>query len=131
MEGTTVDGLVRLWIHEGLRLFQDRLVELEEREWTDKKIDEIAMKCPTLCFFTFLSWSYKVSDLIKIRYFPGIIESTLKRPILYSNWLSKDYVGVDRHELREYVKARLKVFYEEELDVPLVLFNEVLDRIFI
>lgn len=36
---------------------------------------------------------------------------------------------VEREALREYVKARLKVFYEEELDVPLVLFNEVLDRI--
>lgn len=46
MEGTNVEGLVRLWVHEGLRLFQDRLVELEEREWTDKKIDEIAMKYP-------------------------------------------------------------------------------------
>lgn len=106
MEGTTVDGLVRLWAHEGLRLFQDRLVELEEREWTDKKLDEIALK-----------------------YFPGIADDCLKRPILYSNWLSKDYVPVEREALREYVKARLKVFYEEELDVPLVLFNEVLDRI--
>ena len=26
--------------------------------------------------------------------------------------------------------ARLKVFYDEELDVPLVLFNEVLDHVF-
>lgn len=44
MEGTNVEGLVRLWVHEGLRLFQDRLVEQEEREWTDKKIDEVALK---------------------------------------------------------------------------------------
>ena len=99
------------------------------------------------------------------------------RPILYSNWLSKDYVPVDQEQLREYTKARLKVknhfvspkncrleekswtflwylftytvansvlswvnalmlislafqvFYEEELDVPLVLFNEVLDNV--
>lgn len=36
---------------------------------------------------------------------------------------------MQRPELRDYVKARLKVFYEEELDVPLVLFNEVLDHI--
>ncbi len=36
---------------------------------------------------------------------------------------------VDRPELRDYVKARLKVFYEEELDVPLVVFDEVLDHI--
>jgi dynein heavy chain 1 len=48
---------------------------------------------------------------------------------LYSNWLSKDYVPVDREELRDYVKARLRVFYEEELDVQLVLFNSVLDHV--
>ncbi|KAB0405288.1 hypothetical protein E2I00_000718, partial [Balaenoptera physalus] len=40
-----------------------------------------------------------------------------------------DYIPVDQEELRDYVKARLKVFYEEELDVPLVLFNEVLDHV--
>jgi dynein heavy chain 1 len=43
--------------------------------------------------------------------------------------LSKDYIPVDREVLREFTKARLKVFYEEELDVPLVLFNEVLDHV--
>jgi dynein heavy chain 1 len=57
------------------------------------------------------------------------VDKTLKRPILYSNWLRKDYLPVDREELKEYVKARLKVFYEEELDVPLVLFNEVLEHV--
>lgn len=36
-------------------------------------------------------------------------EQALARPILYSNWLSKDYVPVQRDQLREYVKARLKV----------------------
>ena len=36
---------------------------------------------------------------------------------------------VDQEELCDYVQARLKVFYEEELDVPLVLFNEVLDHV--
>lgn len=41
----------------------------------------------------------------------------------------QDYIPVDQEELRDYVKARLKVFYEEELDVPLVLFNEVLDHV--
>ena len=53
----------------------------------------------------------------------------LQRPILFSNWLTKDYLPVDREELRDYVQARLKVFYEEELDVPLVLYNEVLDHV--
>ncbi|EPY87752.1 dynein, cytoplasmic, heavy polypeptide 1-like protein [Camelus ferus] len=84
-----------------------RLVEDEERRWTDENIDMVALK-----------------------HFPNIDkEKAMSRPILYSNWLSKDYIPVDQEELRDYVKARLKVFYEEELDVPLVLFNEVLDHV--
>ncbi|XP_027203133.2 dynein heavy chain, cytoplasmic isoform X1 [Dermatophagoides pteronyssinus] len=107
LDSLTVEGLVRLWTHEGLRLFQDRLVEDYERQWTDEHIDMIALK-----------------------HFPNIDRhQALNRPILYSNWLSKDYLPVDREHLREFVKARLKVFYEEELDVQLVLFNEVLDHV--
>ncbi|XP_078590507.1 cytoplasmic dynein 1 heavy chain 1-like isoform X1 [Branchiostoma floridae x Branchiostoma japonicum] len=107
LESLPVEGLVRIWAHEGLRLFQDRLVEEEERQWTDENINMVALK-----------------------HFPNIDQQkALGRPILYSKWLSKDYVPVDREELREYTKARLKVFYEEELDVPLVLFNEVLDNV--
>ena len=41
----------------------------------------------------------------------------------------QDYIPVEQEELRDYVKARLRGFYEEELDVPLVLFNEVLDHV--
>lgn len=44
-------------------------------------------------------------------------------------FVKQDYIPVEQEELRDYVKARLKVFYEEELDVPLVLFNEVLDHV--
>ena len=59
----------------------------EERAWTDTNIDKVAMK-----------------------HFPNIdFQKSLGRPILYSNWLSKDYVPVDREDLRDYVKARLKV----------------------
>ena len=107
LDSLTVEGLVRLWAHEALRLFQDRLVDDVERQWTDENIDLIALK-----------------------HFPNIDkQAALSRPILYSNWLSKDYVPVDREVLREFTKARLKVFYEEELDVQLVLFNEVLDHV--
>ena len=59
----------------------------EERHWTEENINTVALK-----------------------HFPNIDrETALKRPILYSCWLSKDYVPVDQEELREYVKARLKV----------------------
>ncbi|KAI4519311.1 dynein heavy chain [Schizophyllum commune Loenen D] len=107
MEVLSVEGLVRVWAHEALRLFQDRLVSEDERQWTDEHIDNAAME-----------------------YFPTINrDEALGRPILFSNWTSKNYIPVDRETLREYTKARLRVFYEEELDVPLVLFNDVLDHV--
>ncbi|KAI9494709.1 dynein heavy chain [Zychaea mexicana] len=107
LETLTVEGLVRIWAHEALRLFQDRLVDEEERQWTDDMIDSISMK-----------------------HFPALNkEEALERPILFSNWLSKYYVPVGREQLRDYAKARLKVFYEEELDVALVLFNDVLEHV--
>ena len=62
-------------------------MEDEERLWTNENVNKMALK-----------------------HFPNINRpEALKRPILYSNWLSKDYVPVDQEELREYVKARLKV----------------------
>ena len=64
-----------------------RLVYDEERKWTDDNINAVALQ-----------------------YFPGVErEAALKRPILFSNWLSKDYKPVDREELRDFTKARLKV----------------------
>lgn len=95
LETLSVDGLVRLWAHEALRLFQDRLVDDVERQWTNENINIVAMK-----------------------HFPGINkEEALSRPILYSNWLHKDYVPVERKQLRDYVAARLKVSF-----FPYVLF---------
>jgi len=39
------------------------------------------------------------------------------------------YESVELEDLRAHVEARLKVFYEEELDVPLVVFDDVLDHV--
>jgi dynein heavy chain 1 len=107
LESLSVEGLVRIWAHEALRLFQDRLVAEDERKWTDEAVNRIALE-----------------------YFPTIDESkALGGPILFSNWLSKNYMPVDREQLREFVKARLKTFCEEEVDVPLILFNDVLEHV--
>jgi dynein heavy chain 1 len=61
--------------------------------------------------------------------FPNVKQNALEMPILFSNYLTKNYVSVDREELRKYVSARLKIFYEEELNVPIVVFDAVLDHI--
>ena len=109
LETLSVEGLVRLWAHEALRLFQDRLVDDTERQWTNQNIDSVALK-----------------------HFPNINrEEALGRPILFSNWLSesKNYISVDREEMRSCVKARLEEFYGDKLDAPPVLFDEDLNHV--
>ena len=44
LETLPIEGLVRVWAHEALRLFQDRLIYDEERMWTDENISMVAMK---------------------------------------------------------------------------------------
>ena len=106
-QGVTKEELTRIWTHEGLRLFCDRLVRDEDRKWCNDKICEVAQK-----------------------WFAGVdFEVALKQPIFYTSWLSKDTRQVERDDLKEFLSARLRVFYEEELDVPLVVFDEVLGHI--
>jgi dynein heavy chain 1 len=106
-QGLTREELVRIWAHEGLRLFSDRLVEVEEQKWCEKKIDATARK-----------------------WFAGVDhDEALARPLFYSSWLSKETKRVSREELKAFLSARLRVFYEEELDVPLVVFDDVLEHI--
>lgn len=105
--GLTREELVRVWAHEALRLFADRLVEPTERQWCSDAIDEIARK-----------------------WFAGVdFAAALARPMFYTTWLSKETRRVERDELRNFLEARLRVFYEEELDVQLVIFDEVLEHI--
>ena len=107
LENLALEGLVRVWAHEALRLFQDRLVAEDERQWTDAAVRRIALE-----------------------HFPNIDDhAALNGPILFSNWLSKNYVPVEREQLREFVKARLKTFCEEEIDTPIILFNDVLEHV--
>ncbi|RYH29526.1 AAA family ATPase, partial [archaeon] len=107
LDAMTAEELVRLWGHEALRLFQDRLIEQEDKVWCSEVIETVAA-----------------------RNFPGVdVPASLKRPILFSQWLKKTYESTDREVLRQFVAARLRVFYEEELDVPLVVFDEVLDHV--
>ena len=50
----------------------------------------------------------------------------LKRPILYSTYIEKVYKSVNLEDLRSFVEEKLKIFNEEEYNVKLVIFDEVL-----
>lgn len=105
LDSINVPGLVRLWNHEALRLFHDRLVTTEERDWCSQTAMTIAQT-----------------------HFPAVTDADLAHPILYTTWLSKYYTSVTRKQLRDHVEAKLRIFYEEELNVPLVVFDSVLDH---
>ncbi len=106
LDSVSVEELVRVWAHEALRLFCDRLVSADERAWCEDSIDAIALK-----------------------HFPNIPCSALRRPILFSSWLSQHSESVDKDVLHDFLSARLRVFYEEELDVPLILFDDALEHV--
>ena len=102
----TPDELIRLTAHEALRLFCDRLVTAEEKQWCQQTLDEVIQST-----------------------FPSIRPAVLQRPILYTRWLNGIYQSVDRETLRRYLESRLRVFNDEELNVPLVLFDDVLEHV--
>lgn len=108
VDNLDLEQLLVVWSHEAIRLFADRLVESDERKWTNDLVDDVIRN-----------------------HFPTVpIQKLLKRPILFSDWLSKDYRRVDTSDLREFVKARLKIFSEEELEaLSIVLFEDILDHI--
>ncbi|CAO1623252.1 unnamed protein product [Jaminaea pallidilutea] len=100
-----LNGLVRVWANEGLRLFQDRLVFESEKKWTDAEIDATARQ-----------------------HFPTVSDAALARPILFSNWLTRNTQSVEVEALRRHTTARLSQYSEEELDIQkLVLHDSVLD----
>ncbi|ETO35335.1 dynein heavy chain, partial [Reticulomyxa filosa] len=88
----------------------DRLVTTEEKDWTWKLIREVAD-----------THLHAVDDL----------DQALVQPILFSDYLScqRNYLSVGKAELYEYVVQRVKAFNEEELDVALVIYDELLDHI--
>jgi dynein heavy chain 1 len=108
-EAMSPEELVTLWGHEALRLFHDRCITHEERDWVQKLVDSVAET-----FF-----GPKGIDTVKC----------LQRPLLYSKWITGKYIQTGRADLKVFVSERLKRFYDEELDVKLVIFDDVLDHV--
>lgn len=107
-----IETLVKLVFHEALRLFMDRLVTADEQKWCFQTSKEILRH-----HFPQSATALEVAD------YGG------KSPVLFSTWLSKNYTESSTVELRKHIEARLRVFYEEELNVQLVVFDSVIDHV--
>lgn len=98
--------LLRLWYHEGIRLFSDRLVEESERAWAKEKFEAVAGT-----------------------HFPNFsLQDVFNEPVLYSDWLSLVYESVNVGEIKSFVSERLRVFSEEEIETKLILHDDLLDH---
>jgi dynein heavy chain 1 len=103
----SLESLIRLWAHEGIRLFHDKLIHQEERDWVYNIIFKIA------------SQNFPHTD----------IQKALESPILFSDWLTYEYQSVDKESLRKFVKERFNVFSQEESNVQVVLYDDLLDHV--
>eukprot|EP00966_Prymnesium_polylepis_P087005 2013402-Prymnesium_polylepis.1 len=85
--------LVRLWAHEGLRLFHDRLVTQSERDWTLALVTATAE-----------------------RHFPGVGGAACAQPMLFTSWLpGGELVEADSTALAELLRQRAPAFEQEEV----------------
>lgn len=106
--------LVRVWAHEALRLFQDRLVTESERTFTYNLLKEVANN-----------------------HFPNLdINSCCSQPILFSNLTTANYISVNISDIFERIKAKMILFQQEGMGTPLILHDQALkdilriDRVF-
>ncbi|EGV61784.1 hypothetical protein CANTEDRAFT_131278 [Yamadazyma tenuis ATCC 10573] len=101
---TNLPDFIRMWYHEGLRLFYDRLVSDDEKVWTKSLFEDVIKEC------------FPFADTIVI----------MQEPVLFSDWLSSSYESVNKAELNKFISHRLMIFSEEEFDVDLVLYEDFL-----
>lgn len=101
----TLDCFVKIWVHEATRLFCDRLVYSEEKKWMNNKIKEISKN-----------------------YFNNVnFDEIFNQPILFSKWLTDYYDCVNKIQIEEFLKLKLKLYCEEEHDLNLILYDELVD----
>ncbi|KAI3649338.1 hypothetical protein MP228_005807, partial [Amoeboaphelidium protococcarum] len=106
IEDCLPEDLVQLWFYEAQRLFQDRLVESQERQEFGQHL---------------VSLTQQIFDV-------DLSSVLVDKPLLFSTWMNRTLSRVDGDDLKAYVAARFKTYQEEELDAHLVIYDEMIDH---
>ena len=111
LSSSDMTSFLSLWLFTGHRVFLDKLVSEDEKKWAEARIQAVAFEQLHAC----------TEDLV----------TSVQQSRYLSPWLhqTKAYRPATHKQLEEFLKERLKVFYEEELNVPLVVFDEVIDHV--
>ena len=68
-------------------------------------------------------------DQVADRHFPMKSQQCLERPIYFTRYLNDQYISAEPSKLKKFIEEKLITFYEEELNVPIVVFESVLEHI--
>lgn len=101
------DVLLRAWVYEAKRIFLDRLVNKNDEE-------------------AYLSLMKSVLE----KHFPDHKVQYLEaRDLLFSSWISDDYSLVEKDEIYDFLKQRLKTFGEEQIGNELFIHEEMVNHL--
>jgi hypothetical protein len=107
--------LVRLWLHEGLRLFSDRLSSEEDRHWVSNTLDSTAQK-----YFSSQVSASSSSSTTTTSNDKSILSSiivnlpvALSRPVYFTDWTSGSYVSVTHEDALTHASRRAVSFIGE------------------
>lgn len=99
-----LDYILKIWAYEARRIFSDRLISDEEKDWFEYTLLEIASSQFPL---------KNISDLVD-------------RSITFCSWINMDYEETDISKIRAFVSERLKTFCEEVLNYDVVLHDQMI-----
>ena len=100
-------SLVKLWVHEAIRIFSDRLVSAKHRSIFFSNLRNIIEK------------TFAIVDFSK----------TTFDNIFYSKWFSAEYIQVSKKDLVNLVTQRFDVFCEEEGVGDIIIYDGMVDHI--
>ncbi|CCD23572.1 dynein heavy chain NDAI_0B05390 [Naumovozyma dairenensis CBS 421] len=100
-------SLLKVWIYEAWRVFADRLTSKEDLALFQSNVTRLLEE----------NFPYQDIDTINMNC------------LLFSDWLSIEYKEVSKEALFEFVQQRFQIFSEEEYDMPIVIYDEMLDHL--
>ncbi|KAK5964096.1 dynein heavy chain PWA37_004439 [Arxiozyma heterogenica] len=99
-------SIVKLWAHEAIRIFSDRLVSIEHKTIFFSNLQDVITRT-----FVTVDFSENIFD-----------------DFFYSKWFSAEYIQISKKELIHLVTQKFDIFCEEERIGNIVIYDAMIDH---
>lgn len=99
-------SLIKLWAHENIRIFSDRLVSQKEKTKFNSSLQRIMVNTFTLSNLS----NVELGDLF------------------YSKWFNSEYMEISKKELLNLVSQRFETFCEEVIESNIIIHHQMIDH---